>query len=158
MCGKAGDYFVIIVLMIFFLILYVTFDPFAFRNKKEAYRNMYADAYPSLSSPEIQSNLPVFMTPHTTEIYQGLSVPLKYKPSKIDMTDKTLPSVDGKENSPNSMFMFAYNRCSPECCKDSPYSCSGGCVCMSNDQLNYIDSRGKNREVNKCLFDSNGYA
>jgi len=29
----------------------------------------------------------------------------------------------------NSMFYFANYKCAPECCP-SPYSCSGGCVCI----------------------------
>jgi hypothetical protein len=64
----------------------------------------------------------------------------------LAMTE-TYPSVDGNSKSPKHMFMFAYNRSSPECCP-STFSSSRGCVCMSNNQRNYINSRGSNKTKN----------
>jgi len=43
----------------------------------------------------------------------------------------------------DSLFMFKNNQCKPECCGAS-FSCSGGCVCTTKDQRNYIASRGGN--------------
>jgi hypothetical protein len=57
---------------------------------------------------------------------------------------KDYPTVDGKTGSPKSMFMFAYNRSSPACCP-STFSSSRGCVCMSEAQRRYINSRGGGR-------------
>lgn len=57
---------------------------------------------------------------------------------------KNYPTVDGKKGSPKSMFMFAYNRSSPACCP-STFSSSRGCVCMSEQQRRYINSRGGGR-------------
>jgi len=54
------------------------------------------------------------------------------------------PSVDGTNNSPNSMFMFKYNQCKPECCPGT-YSCSGGCVCSNKQQRDFVANRGGNR-------------
>ena len=51
------------------------------------------------------------------------------------------PSVDGTKDTPNSMFMFSYNECKPSCCP-STYSCSGGCVCSTKKQQDFIHSRG----------------
>lgn len=42
------------------------------------------------------------------------------------------------------MVMFAKNKFKPECCP-SPYSSSTGCVCMTPEQINYLNTRGGNR-------------
>lgn len=157
MCSKSGEYFVIILLLVFFLILYISFDPYAYmaKEKYESKSYKYADA--NISQEINDVSLPVFLKPHTGEVYQGMSIPLKYKPSKKDedelLHDDTKPTVDGTKDGPRSMYMFAYNKCSPECCIDSPYSCSGGCVCMTDNQINYLDKRGNNREPNQCFFE-----
>jgi len=43
----------------------------------------------------------------------------------------------------DSLFMFKNNQCKPECCGSS-FSCSGGCVCTSPNQRQYLASRGGN--------------
>ena len=57
---------------------------------------------------------------------------------------KTMPTVDGKKDSPRSLFAFTYNQCHPDCCP-STYSCDHGCVCTTEQQRNFINSRGRNR-------------
>lgn len=42
------------------------------------------------------------------------------------------------------MVMFAKNKFKPECCP-SPYSTSTGCVCMTSEQIHYLNTRGGNR-------------
>jgi hypothetical protein len=42
------------------------------------------------------------------------------------------------------MVMFAKNKFKPECCP-APYSSSTGCVCMTPEQINYLNTRGGNR-------------
>ena len=44
----------------------------------------------------------------------------------------------------DSLFIFKNNQCKPECCGSS-FSCSGGCVCTTPEQRQYIASRGNNR-------------
>ena len=44
----------------------------------------------------------------------------------------------------DNLFMFKNNQCKPECCGAS-FSCSGGCVCTTPEQRQYIASRGGNR-------------
>jgi len=56
------------------------------------------------------------------------------------------PSIDGNTNSPNNMFMFAYNQCKPECCP-STYSCDGGCICTTKAQLKFGRTRGNNKTL-----------
>ena len=43
-----------------------------------------------------------------------------------------------------NLALFADNKQSPECCP-SMYSGSDGCVCLSDEQANYLNSRGGNR-------------
>ena len=42
------------------------------------------------------------------------------------------------------LVMFAKNKSKPECCP-SPYSTSTGCVCITPEQINYLNTRGGNR-------------
>lgn len=49
-----------------------------------------------------------------------------------------------EELGPDNMFMFKNNQCKPSCCGAS-YSCSGGCVCTTPDQREFINTRGGNR-------------
>jgi hypothetical protein len=42
------------------------------------------------------------------------------------------------------LFLFAKNQFKPECCP-SIYSSTGGCACISNEQMNYLNTRGGNR-------------
>lgn len=89
-------------------------------------------------------------------VYQGSQMPdSKAGAISIDQGDTSVNTVDGKRGSPKSMFMFSYNKCDPKCCDYSPYSCSGGCVCMTPDQVNFIGSRGKNNQADACTRDTN---
>jgi len=57
------------------------------------------------------------------------------------------PTVDGQSGSPKQLAMFAYNNVSPYCCP-STYSSDRGCVCMTPQQYNYINSRGYQKSYN----------
>lgn len=59
----------------------------------------------------------------------------------------TYNPVDGKPGSPRQMFMFAYNRSSPDCCP-STFSSDRGCVCMSQAQRDFINMRGNQKHEN----------
>ena len=56
-------------------------------------------------------------------------------------------TVDGKKDSPKQAFMMAYNRSSPDCCP-ATFSSSLGCVCLSQDQSDFINRRGHQKSVN----------
>jgi hypothetical protein len=60
------------------------------------------------------------------------------------LASEKYPSVDGSEDGAKHMFMFAYNKSSPECCP-STFSSSRGCVCMSEAQRAFINKRGSNK-------------
>lgn len=80
-----------------------------------------------------------------TRVYTPQGTPNNLTP--IDTVPAVFPapdlSVDGTDKAPKSLFMFANNQCRPDCCP-SAYSCSGGCVCVTSEQMNYIANRGNN--------------
>ena len=57
------------------------------------------------------------------------------------------PTVDGEEDSPQRLFMFANNAASPSCCP-STFSTSTGCICSTEKQDDYIRRRGFNNDNN----------
>jgi hypothetical protein len=90
--------------------------------------------------------------PQKLYVIFGNSVPLQESltinnTSETCVNDTSPPPITLDVKSSRSMFEFAYNKCSPECCKTSGYMCGGknGCVCMTDDQKKYLNRRGGNR-------------
>ena len=86
---------------------------------------------------QIESNEPLFDEFH-------INLPNSSHMSKYLGVDKNqnAPSVNCDESDPRkSMFMFSHNQCKPSCCMNSPYSCSGGCVCLTDKQRKCIGNR-----------------
>lgn len=71
--------------------------------------------------------------------YLGSQGPLKMRLS--DQAKLMGPPIDGVKGSPEKYFMFANNITSPACCP-STFSTSTGCVCTTQNQRDYISSRG----------------
>ena len=90
-------------------------------------------------TPDNNSNLPLY-DPSSLYTPQGTPTPLEPEITKLSFKSNG-PTVDGTNRTPNNMFMFAYNQCRPECCP-STYSCDRGCVCTTEQQRNFINSRG----------------
>jgi hypothetical protein len=87
------------------------------------------------------SNLPLYK-PSTLYTPQGTPLPLKNQAKITTLPlNSNSPSVDGSLSAPKNMFMFAYNQCRPECCP-STFSCDHGCVCTTEQQRHFINSRG----------------
>ena len=53
-----------------------------------------------------------------------------------------IPMPDGR------LFFYANNEFSPECCKHSTVSGTGGCACETVEQVNYLKTRGTNNTPN----------
>lgn len=51
------------------------------------------------------------------------------------------PPINGVIGSPQNMFMLSNNQTSPNCCP-STFSTSTGCVCTTENQRNFVNSRG----------------
>lgn len=89
-------------------------------------------------------------------VYQGVTANNIQLKSLEFEDDEMKPSVDGSPNGPRSMFMFAYNKVSPECClgeRSGGYSTNGGCVCITDKQKQYFSENSKTLEnLDKCVF------
>lgn len=77
--------------------------------------------------------------------FDGVALPTGNKVSAWRYTAPNEPLM-GAEFTPgdDSLFMFKNNQCKPECCGAS-FACSGGCVCTTPQQRDYLASRGGNR-------------
>ena len=93
------------------------------------------------------------MQPDDFVVYQGVSVPVNQPSNVMFDNHKSLPNVDGSSDSPRSMFMMSFNKCDPSCCP-STYSCSGGCVCMTDKQKDFLGKRGNN-SASRCKTKDN---
>ena len=139
-CG-AGNYFLIAILLVFFMLLYV------YASKaipQQSVNNKNLEKFYGQVSNTLQD-------PSKLVVIQGSTIP-DTMPTSVKWDEYgALPSVDGSDTAPKSMFMFAYNKCSPSCCnKGSPYSCANGCVCMTDNQFNFLGQRGNNSKAQKC--------
>jgi hypothetical protein len=57
-------------------------------------------------------------------------------------------SVTNQQPDPSSGLIFANNVASPECCKQaSSFSTSDGCICLTKEQLTFLNERGGNRTM-----------
>lgn len=129
----AGNYFLIILLIIMFGMLYV-----------------YVDNYSSLREKFSSSQQSYIIPQENLAIIQGLGMPTQpIEPVTQYDKDPSAATIDGKPDSPSQMFMLAFNKVSPNCCP-SPYSTSQGCVCMTDDQINWLSQRGNNSRFSKC--------
>ncbi len=104
-------------------------------NKVSSYSDL--ELQPNTSAT---CNLPLL---NSNKVYtpQGTPLPLHHETRITNLIESNGPSVDGTNNSPQNMFMLAYNRVSPDCCP-STFSTSGGCVCMTDNQRKFINSGG----------------
>lgn len=137
-----GNFFLIASLIVFFMLLYVY----------AAKLYVPSQQIPVTSKIEKFNNTGNVLADHQKiVVFQGSSMPDKM-PAAIQWDQYAeLPTVDGTQNAPKSMFMFAYNKCSPSCCgQGSPYTCSKGCVCMTDNQFNLVGSRGYNNKKQEC--------
>ncbi len=74
--------------------------------------------------------------------YFGFQIPPTYVTSQDILKG---PTVDGTDKSPQKLTMFANNKTSLNCCGESPFMTSTGCVCLTDNQRKFIQSRGFNK-------------
>jgi hypothetical protein len=60
----------------------------------------------------------------------------------INNTGSSYTAAEPLKN--GEMVIFSKNKFKPECCP-SPYSSSTGCVCMTPEQIQFLNTRGGNR-------------
>jgi hypothetical protein len=102
-------------------------------RKKEGFNNRYVDS--AGGAKDLYQPMGAF---------DGVNLPTGNKSSVWRYTAPN-EALLGAEFTPgdDSLFMFKNNQCKPECCGAS-FSCSGGCVCTTENQRNYIAGRGGN--------------
>lgn len=74
--------------------------------------------------------------------YFGFQIPPTYVSSQDILKG---PTVDGTDGSPQKLTMFANNKTSLNCCGESPFMTSTGCVCLTDNQRKFIQTRGFNK-------------
>ena len=88
------------------------------------------------------NNVPLI---NDNSLYTILGHTTSEKPVMSDPSSLSGPSLDGTEDTPNKMFMFANNVSSPNCCP-STFSTSTGCVCTTDNQRDFVAARGFNNK------------
>ena len=69
---------------------------------------------------------------------------MKVEHDPREMYEKVqIPMPDGR------LFFYANNEFSPECCKHSTVSGTGGCACETKEQIDFLRSRGGNKTFAK---------
>lgn len=63
-----------------------------------------------------------------------------YNKAETNVKGLGVPLPEGK------LTLFGENEMNPNCCPSS-YSSSKGCVCMTSEQINYLNKRGGNRNL-----------
>lgn len=142
-----SNYFIIAVLIVFFMLLYVYAIPVQ-RNTA-----IGKQTFIQKSNENYQDNE---LVPLDKVVFvAGNGVPDKQEGKiQFDQSDPAAQSVDGTENTPRSIFPFAFNKCDIKCCGDSGgLSCNGGCVCLTKEQKRFMSNRGYNNKINKCSYD-----
>ncbi len=74
--------------------------------------------------------------------YLGVHGPMEIHSSQDVLTG---PTIDGEKDSPQKLTTFANNKTKFNCCGESPYTTSTGCLCLTEKQRDYIRSRGNNK-------------
>ena len=74
----------------------------------------------------------------TREQDKGSSIEWRMQDHDAHLSDFVSPD--------EKLAFFARTQFKPECCGSS-YASSGGCACMSKQQMNYLNTRGGNRTV-----------
>jgi len=88
------------------------------------------------------NNVPLI---NDNSLYTILGHTTSEKPVMSDPSSLSGPTLDGTDDTPNKMFMFANNVSSPNCCP-STFSTSTGCICTTDNQRDFVAARGFNNK------------
>lgn len=98
------------------------------------FENFVADIDDYVDSGQCYGNIKYSQKPSPHELLTETSTVFGHTLPEKEL--KNAPLGDEEER----LFMFGKNKCSPECCP-STYTCSGGCVCTTEDQRKQIHGR-----------------
>jgi hypothetical protein len=100
-----------------------------------------------LSSDKLQD--PGYINNSDLKTYFGVQGPLQVTSPNVEGLKG--PTIDGDEDSPQKLSIFANNKTSFNCCHESPFMSSSGCVCLTEKQRDFIRTRGFNNMSNSSL-------
>ena len=142
--GSFDSIFIIMIFFFVFLILYL-YGSHLFNGPQ----NLIKEIIPGIYKNEMFSDKYSLIPGDKLVVYQGNTLP-DIQTTNVELDNhSSYPSVNGMKESDRSLFTFTNNKCDPSCCP-STYSCSGGCVCMTKEQHNFIGTRGYNNQSEKC--------
>lgn len=138
----AKNAFLIILLLLFFMLLLVYVNMHVVSSKKNKISEEKTLDYERAGKEKFNGYI---IPQEKLVVIQGVSIP--HEPiqpvAKFD-NDPSAPPIDGNDSSPNQLFSLAFNKTSPECCTNSIFSTSRGCVCLTDKQRNWFSQRGNN--------------
>ena len=102
--------------------------------KNNTYENFVAGVNEYVDTGGCYGNITYEQPPSTYELLNETSTVFGH--TLPNGEHKNAPLAEGED----ALFMFGKNKCSPECCP-STYTCSGGCVCTTEEQRNRIHGR-----------------
>lgn len=98
--------------------------------------------YDSLCLTSDKYKDPGYVQNDVLKTYFGVQGPVQVVSSPT--SENIGPTIDGDKDSPQKLSILSNNKTSFNCCHESPYMSSTGCVCLTDKQREYIRSRGFN--------------
>ena len=122
-----------VILVCFMLLIVVSGIRFKFNLSREGFQNAVEQA-PQQAHQQV---------PVSAQVQQGAVVTTRFP----QVQQGNIHRVRNLEDTPQEERTLFYNaECKPECCSNGrgTFSCSTGCVCVTDDHLNIITRRGGN--------------
>ena len=130
-----------VILVCFMLLIVVSGIRFKFNLSREGFQNL-----PGQVQQQVQQQVPQQVqqqVPVSAQVQQGAVVSTNFP----QVQQGNIHLVRNLKDTPQEERTLFYNaECKPECCSNGrgTFSCSTGCVCVTDDHLNIISSRGGN--------------
>ena len=121
-----------VILVCFMLLIVVSGIKFKFNLSREGFQNAVQQV------PQAQQQVPV-----SAQVQQGATVTTSFP----QVQQGNVGLVRDLKDTPQEERTLFYNaECKPECCSNGrgTFSCSTGCVCVTDDHLDIITRRGGN--------------
>lgn len=77
--------------------------------------------------------------------YFGVQAPMNMEVGQPNNEDLSGPTVDGDDDSPQRLSMLSNNKSKFDCCTNSPFTTNSGCICLTEKQRHFINTRGFNK-------------
>lgn len=121
-----------VILVSFMLLIVVSGIKFKFKLSREGFENAVKQV------PQVQQQVPA-----SAQVQQGATVTTSFP--QVQQSNINL-ARDLKDTPQEERTLFYNAECKPECCSNGrgTFSCSTGCVCVTDDHLDIITRRGGN--------------